>query len=32
VTALVAKGQLEDAKVEALKLVKLRNEYHQQFK
>ena len=32
VTALVAKGLLEDAKVEALKLVKLRNEYHQQFK
>ncbi|MGB5886090.1 MAG: cytochrome b562 [Acinetobacter venetianus] len=32
VTALVEKGQLEDAKVEALKLVKLRNEYHQQFK
>ena len=32
VNALVEKGQLEQAKVQALELVKLRNEYHQQFK
>ena len=32
VNALVEKGQLEQAKVKAVELVKLRNEYHQQFK